>query len=212
MVSWRLIKLIVVDLDNTLCDTFHTITKRQWLHVADAFEGRGRLDIARILRKNPGKQSFTRTLHTLELTAVEGRFALKKYNENPVRALTLFPDALEFLKTPVPIVLLTRGEAGLQKKKIKHLGIEKFFKQIVIVDMLDCKKPAMQAILKRWKVKPSEALVVGDRIEEEIADAQALKIPSVLVRRPGLSVVSSRVKPDMSVRSLRTITRAIEKR
>lgn len=104
-------------MDNTLCDTYHTLTIRQWNFVADGFEKKGRLDVAKALRRRAGKQSFISVLKDLELSEQEKRFAVKRYDDNPVKNLKLFPDANAILATPIPKILMTRGEKILQQKK-----------------------------------------------------------------------------------------------
>jgi len=156
-----------------------------------------------------GKHSFLHSLKSARLTPTQIRFAIRVYDAVDVTKLTLFPDAGSLLAVPLSKILLSRGEPSLQRKKIKHLKIRSQFSEVRIVPTFERKHAVLQDILAEHNLHPKEALVIGDRIEEEIADARSLGIPAVLVRRPDWPVGKSRVKPDMVVRDLHVIARAL---
>lgn len=208
-IDFSRIKVLLVDMDNTLCDTYHTLTIRQWNRVADAFERKGRKDVARALRRRVGKQSFVSMLKDLSLTTSEMRFAIRVYDQNPVGSLRLFEDAPALLELPVPKVLLSRGEPALQRRKIRHLRIAKHFEDVIIIDTFAKKDDAMRDFLRRRRLRPAEVLVIGDRLEEEIMAAKKLKMPAVLVRRPDWPVAKVPAKPDLTVRSLAALAKRI---
>lgn len=211
-IDFSKIKLMVLDMDNTLCDTYHTLTIRQWNFVADGFEKKGRLDVAKALRRRAGKQSFISVLKDLELSEQEKRFAVKRYDDNPVKNLKLFPDANAILATPIPKILMTRGEKILQQKKIRHLRLAPFFDKIVFVGTFETKLPFLDKIIRQYKLLPREILVVGDRMEEEISDAKRLGMRAVLVRRPDWPIKRTKIKPDLTIRSLASLAKKIPKR
>ncbi len=208
-VEWKSVRLLIVDMDNTLCDTFHTLSARQWELVASSFEKRGEKDIARGIRSRFGRESFVKTLRELHLTDEQRRFAVRVYDRNPVGSLRLFPDAHALLELAVPKALLSRGEPALQRRKIRHLGIARHFDDIVIVDTFRTKTQAIKDILKRHEARPGDALIIGDRIEEEIADGRRLGVPTALVRRRGWKPGKHVVEPDVTVRSLETIAKRL---
>ena len=71
------------------------------------------------------------------------------------------------------------------------------------------KKDVFMKVLKEYKLSPSQALVIGDRVEEEIKDANALGIPSVLVLRPHWPVIKNVATPTMRVRSMHALVKKI---
>jgi HAD superfamily hydrolase (TIGR01509 family) len=194
-------------MDNTLSDTFHTLSVAQWKRVAIAFEKKGRKDYAAAIRKNIGKQGFVHTLKQIGMKKQDMHFAVKIYDTVSVRGLKLYPDAQDILNVDLPKVLITRGEKNLQIRKIKHLGIGKHFEKIVYVPTFGTKKQSFKDVMKQFKVKPKECLVIGDRLEEEIKDANELGIPSVLVRRPGWKIKTGTAKPNVVVKSLKTVVK-----
>jgi len=204
-IDFSKIKLLIVDMDNTLCDTFHTLSTLQWDRVAKAFEKKGRTDVAVALRKNLGKKGFVKTLDELGLPMAEKRFAVSIYDAVDVRSLKLYPDASAILALKIPKVLVTRGEKSLQVKKIAHLGVKKYFEGVYFVPTFSGKKVYFEKILNKYHLKPDEALVIGDRLEEEIKDANILGVPSVLVLRPEWPIRRGDGVADLTVRSLEKI-------
>src|SRR5258708_2564545 len=126
MVSFSNIKLLIIDMDNTLCDTFHTLSKQQWENVAKAFERKGWTKQAQLLRKNLGKFGFVHTLARADFTDEERKYAVKIYDQVDVKPLKLYPDAHAIMEVNIPKVLVTRGEKSLQIKKIKRIGVRKY--------------------------------------------------------------------------------------
>lgn len=211
-IPWKRIRLLIIDMDNTLCDTLHTLSRPQWIHVERELKARGLVEEAGFIKRNFGKQSFLRTLEASGMSRADMTFALKTYDRVDVKTLKLFSDAKSVLAVPLPKVLLTRGELSLQRKKIAHLGLRPHFSDVRIVSTFQSKRTALKSILLKHRLRPKEALVIGDRIEEEIMDAKALGIPAVLVRRPDWPLAKSRVKPDMVVRDLHTVAKALRLR
>lgn len=210
MVSFKGIKLLIVDMDNTLCDTFHTLSKNQWEKAAKVLERNGYKKHANIFRKNLGKFSFKHTIEQLGLPERERSLAMQAYDTVAVKNLKLYPDAKAIFEMGIPKVIVTRGDATLQAKKLRHLKLKKYFQKVYYIPTFKLKKEAFRKILKLHKIKPHEALVIGDRIEEEIKDANALGIPSVLVLRPDWPVHRNIAKPTITVRSLYSLRRYIK--
>lgn len=197
------VKLLIVDLDNTLCDTFHSLSKNQWEHAAKMLERHhAKPEHVRLLRKDFGRFSFRHVLTGIGMSKKEERIALAAYDAVDIKPLKLYDDASAVFDIPVRKVLVTRGEPKLQKEKIAHLRIRKHFDAVYYVPTFAKKLDTFKRILKLHKLKPSEVLVIGDRVEEEILDANTLGIPSCLVLRPSWPVHRGVAKPNITVRSL----------
>ncbi len=208
-IPWSDIRLLIIDLDNTLCDTLHTLSHPQWRKVEDAFISRGWTAEARAVRREFGKRGFLRTLQDAKLTEEQVRFAIRVYDQVDIRSLRLFQDARSLLDVPLPKALISRGEPFLQRRKIAHLRIRRHFDDIRIISTFKDKEDAIRSTLRKHRLRPREALVIGDRIEEEIAAARRLRVPCVLVRRPDWPVGPHRVTPDLTVRDLRMVSRRL---
>ena len=75
------IKLLVVDLDNTLANTFHLFSIRPWDLVAQWFIQQGKKDDATILRKQFGKGSFRSTISAMNISQKDRDAAEKLYRD-----------------------------------------------------------------------------------------------------------------------------------
>jgi FMN phosphatase YigB (HAD superfamily) len=203
------IKLLVIDLDNTLCDTFHTLSKMQWEKALAVLQRDGveRKTILR-MRRQLGRHSFRSAVQRLDKR--RQRLAIRAYDDVDVRTLRLYGDAMALLRLPLPKVLVTRGERRLQREKIHHLGIRRFFRRVYHVPTFDQKRSAFRKVLKDFRLEPHEALVIGDRIEEEIKDAKSLRIPTAFIDRPGWPSHPSAAKPDLTVKSLAYIAQHLK--
>lgn len=101
-----------------------------------------------------------------------------------------YPDLDVLAHLGVRLFLVTTGFKRMQAGKIQALGIQALFERIEIdaIDEPDRKgKAALFAdILATTQLLPTEALVVGDSAESEIAAGNALGIPTVQILRPGV--------------------------
>lgn len=93
----------------------------------------------------------------------------------------LFDDAKEILNLPLPKAILTDSPKFL----FSNLGLEKYF-QIFTPKETNFLKPDQRAflvVLDFFKVKPKEALMVGDEIERDLIPAKNLGMDTILVER-----------------------------
>ncbi|HWA84284.1 MAG TPA: HAD family hydrolase [Fimbriimonadaceae bacterium] len=105
------------------------------------------------------------------------------------RALRLFDDSefvLQSLSKRYPLGLITNGPADIQRQEIRTLGIERFFRHILIEGEMGEGKPnptvfarALQAI----DGKPEEILFVGNSYAHDVSPALACGWRAVWVRR-----------------------------
>jgi FMN phosphatase YigB (HAD superfamily) len=87
-------------------------------------------------------------------------------------------------------ILVTTGFRQLQESKVDALGFRHLFTS-VHVDAIDeaprlGKESIFAAVLAAHRLRPGEALVVGDSATSEIAAGNALGIPTVQILRPGV--------------------------
>jgi len=203
------VKLLIVDMDNTLCDTFHTLSVPKWKKVAMQLKGKGWGYLIPKIDKYFGRYSFVQSMRLAGMNKEQMQFAIEHYNDTDVASLKLFPDAFPLLELPIPKILLSRGHKPVQDSKIKHLQLRPYFEKIVIVDSFETKDKAIEQALVDYEIEPQEALIIGDRMDEEIAIGKRLNIPTVLVKRTEVPL-TYRFKPDMIVHSLRTLVNKLK--
>ena len=106
--------------------------------------------------------------------------------------------------------LLTTGFKNLQESKIRSLGIENDFTEIVVIDPDKSemtKKDAMVRIMDEYKLRATDLLVVGDDPESEIKAAKELGIASFLLDTKSIYPNS---QADFNGKSLKEVLNYIE--
>jgi len=86
--------------------------------------------------------------------------------------------------------LVTAGYQKFQQSKIALLKLEKYFKEIHIVDVTTTsltKKDVFAGIIDRYRYNLSEVLVIGDDLESEISAGNDLGIDTVVYDKAGFN-------------------------
>ena len=103
----------------------------------------------------------------------------------------LFPktrEVLEQLSSQFKLGLLTNGAPDLQREKIAASGCEDLFSAIIISGEYGVGKPEpaiFAHLLQKLGVTSSEAMMVGNSLERDMAGARAAGMVSVWMRLPG---------------------------
>ena len=116
---------------------------------------------------------------------------LSFYEEN----WALLPGAVEFLAATLhlPRAIVTNGNKPQVQRKISKLGLASHFQAVVTPEDCGARKPNPKIFLHALEllgVKPSEALMVGDNHDADIAPALALGMRMFRVNpsEPGQSI------------------------
>ncbi|MFZ4116626.1 MAG: HAD family hydrolase [Chthoniobacterales bacterium] len=119
----------------------------------------------------------------------------------------LFPhavDLLQELSQRYRLGLLTNGAPDLQREKIAAFGLESFFSAIIISGEHGVGKPKpalFEKMLKDLGASASQAIMVGNSLERDIAGARGAGIRSVWIDL-GDSKERSDVRPDFRITEL----------
>jgi putative hydrolase of the HAD superfamily len=100
-----------------------------------------------------------------------------------------FDDYHHLKQIPLVKFLVTTGYLKLQYSKIRQLGIENDFEEIIVVDpdvSNKTKKDVFAEIMEKYNYKPEELLIIGDDPESEIKAAIALNIDTFLFDPAGI--------------------------
>lgn len=104
-------------------------------------------------------------------------------------ALPVYPDVAAIVGLPCRKVLVTTGVAGMQWQKIEATGIRAWLDGVHIDDVLAVprvgKKGVFEVVLREYGGDPEGAVVVGDRLDSEIAAGNALGLRTIHVARNG---------------------------
>ena len=132
------------------------------------------------------------------------------YIEEHERRVHVFPGALETLKAlndaGVPLALLTNGNKASQRGKINRFNLEPYFDCILVEEEFGVGKPDERVYLhalEQLGAQPSEAWIVGDNLEWEVAAPQRLGITAIWHDHTGKGLPKgSNIRPDRIIRSL----------
>jgi HAD superfamily hydrolase (TIGR01509 family) len=114
----------------------------------------------------------------------------------------LFDDAKEVLDLPYQKAILTEAPHFL----FSHLNLEKYFR-IFTPKETKFSKPDERAFLKVlnfFKVKPEEALMVGDEIERDLIPAKKLGMEAILIDREN-KIKDAQIKKISSLKELKNL-------
>ncbi len=182
------IRAIVFDLDDTLVDTTGQLLEPAHLDAATAMIAAGlpgtaqevaqaRIDLS---RAHPGESVDLLVAHRYgcedDAVVMAGHRA---FYERRVRRLDAFPDAHAVLRelgeAGVLRLLVTAGHPPTQRQKLTLAGLDELLDGIRICDYTDPdKQGAIAELMAEHSVQPQETLVIGDRLDREIAAARRL--------------------------------------
>jgi putative hydrolase of the HAD superfamily len=230
----RKIKVVSLDLDNTLWDVERTIIKaesdmRQWMfeHIPDALElyksGAASEFRTQVVADNPTKVhdlSFLRIEVLCKIITATGisvaqsrdfaekAFAIFFRGRNEV---AFFPGALEMLNVlaqKYTIFALTNGNADVEK-----VGISHFLAGAVSSANVGASKPdplMFTTVLQKAGVKPEQCIHVGDHLTDDIYGANNVGMHTLWVNLTDQIREKDQVKADIEVNSLQALSPALE--
>jgi putative hydrolase of the HAD superfamily len=154
-----------------------------WSDLERFREGRLNIEQARRIFVRAG---FEKLGLKVESLADEMADTFSREREIGIRPLDGAVRALEFLQANgAAMVLLTNGEARLQRAKIERFGLERFFKTILIESETGVGKPdprAYRAALASLGAAPDRVWMVGDDLEFDVRPAKALGMRAAWIR------------------------------
>ncbi len=180
-----MIRAVVFDLDDTLVDTSGQLLVPAHTEAAAAMIAAGlpgtleevtqkRLDLSRAHPREPADVRVAQFYGVTDVAVVEAGH--NAFYRRTVRALDPFPDAIPVLEElgarGLLRLMVTAGFERTQLTKLKLAGLDAHLDTIVVVDAH--KEEAIAALLDEHALQPPHVVVVGDRIDREIAAARRL--------------------------------------
>lgn len=210
----RHIQAVLFDLDSTLMDDFGALEKA-WGVFQTGCEQRGlsgdwgklRLVYERhaweqwTLGDNPRRHDAPETILekawvlTLEEEPREGfpppRVLAKDFVACLEASWCLYedvPPVLNDLTRRVPLAVVTNGGVDFQGRKFKRLGLDRWFKSMLVSEACGSTKPDSAIFLtacRRLDVAPEHCLMVGDSLERDVEGALNAGLKVVWLDRSG---------------------------
>ena len=128
----------------------------------------------------------------------------------PTRTI-LFPYAIEILQylseKKYELHLITNGFEITQHSKLKHSGLDKYFKEVITSEGSNSLKPNKEIFdfaFSKTGAKPHESIMLGDNIEVDILGAMNAGIDQVFINH---NQIETEVRPTYTVYSLKELER-----
>jgi len=100
-----------------------------------------------------------------------------------------YPDVEAVIALPQRKILVTTGLPGVQLQKVAALGFDAWLESVHVDDVLAVprrgKRAVFASVLEETGLAPGSVVVVGDRVDAEIAAGRALGLATVHVAREG---------------------------
>ncbi|XP_042358246.1 N-acylneuraminate-9-phosphatase [Plectropomus leopardus] len=187
--------------DNTvssICDKF----KQKLLHESfDPSAGRS-IDEVRVGHWEESIQEAVGNCSTPSL----GAQCYYLWKNSRLDALRLSPEIcnlLRQLRSRYKLVLLTNGEAQVQREKIKAVGCEEFFDAVVVAGEHAEQKPFVSIFtlcFSMLELEAQDCIVVGDSLDTDIQGGFNARLrATVWVSSAGGAVPEGSVKPDFTI-------------
>jgi putative hydrolase of the HAD superfamily len=132
---------------------------------------------------------------------------LDAFRSHAPRSLTPYPgapDALAELRRELAIGLVSDGDVGIQRAKLRALGLSDAFDVVILSDAYgrELRKPhpaPFQVALVALGVDAEEAVYVGDRPDKDVAGAAAAGMRAIRVRTGEYATLPDVPAPSASV-------------
>jgi len=185
-----MIKLLIFDMDNTLFDTYGQLGIKVLDSMIEKMKAHGLTDEQeKIMREKYITTGFRTVANQLKLSDKLKEIGKSTYKEMDLSEITPFDDVGLIKDFTQKKVLVTSGTEKVQNEKIRILGIAPLFDEIIIdpIGSGESRDKIFRELLEKHKVKPEEAMVIGDNAEAEIAASNKLGMVTVQIfRRPFL--------------------------
>ncbi len=205
-----MIKAIFFDLDDTLVNS----KKAEYNAICDfkklysEFDKIKDIDFANVWNKitieiyeeyHSGKISFEElrigrmkglfSNYSINISDEEAEQKFKDYKSIYEKNWILFDDAkevLEHLKNKYKLVIISNGDGKWQRKKIEHMGLNKYFSDIIISSEVGYSKPEKEIFdiaCKMVDLKPANCVMIGDKLKVDIQGALNAGMQAIWVNR-----------------------------
>lgn len=190
-------KLVLFDLDDTLCDHSTSLRVRLRMAFGPVFDGMSGEDLNEVVeasaaRSIAGTEHFAAVLGEFGVTEPERiSGAIQRYIGDRYRGLKLYAESLEVIQVirqQKQIGLITNGPSKIQRDKLVWLDIGHLFPVALVSEEEGIAKPDPEIFHRALRLagsQPEEAVYIGNDARVDIAGAHAAGLTSVWINRGG---------------------------
>lgn len=145
-----------------------------------------------------------------EILTIARKF--KEIRENSLHLFDEVPEVMEELRGEFRLGMLTNGPSDLQRSKIKVLGIEPWFDDIVVSGEHGMAKPdpgIFEVALSRLNADPEDTIYIGNSPQYDVLGANNAGIP-VIWRRDESEEEIEEANPDLIIDDLTPLSNGLE--
>jgi len=141
--------------------------------------------------------------------------AIVAYLKRKFEVLRTYPSVkpiLKKLKKKYTLAIVTDAPRNKAWQRLVICGMDDIFEVVVTTDDAGQKKPhraPFEMALKKLKIKPSEALFVGDNVDRDMLGAKALGMKTCLAEYGAERTKARKAKTDYKIREFRRILKVI---
>jgi len=206
------IKAIFLDFDGTISDA-HGIAFKSLVRTLNEFGYE--FDESTLLRAMGNKMQVIMKELPGHLDEVRKRF-YKYFTKEAIEGgikLCVSVKPLWELKKDYPLIIVSNSETHFLKKSIKKLGLKGLFKKIYGADKFSHKDEMLEKLFKKMKIKPSQAIYVGDRFTDIEYAREAGCIAIAIQNKYAWSSLETikKEKPDYIIKNFEELKKIIRK-
>ncbi|HHE36329.1 MAG TPA: HAD family hydrolase [Candidatus Woesearchaeota archaeon] len=205
-----MIKLLILDLDNTLFDTYGQLAVKVFDDMLLRMRKAGLTKKQEeVLRREYPLTGFRILAKQLRLSDEIKRIGMSTYKNMDLSKIKPFPDVKLLKNFKQRKILVTSGTKEVQLRKVDILGIKDLFDEIIVDESSNPqgKQKIFSKILSKYNVKPNEVMVIGDNAKSEINAGNNLGMITIQILRRQLL----RGKADYHVKNLYGVKKILEK-
>jgi putative hydrolase of the HAD superfamily len=181
-----MIKLIIFDLDNTLFDTYGQLGVKVIDEMIYRMRKAGlKKEQEKIIRQKYPFTGFRMLAQELKLSEKLKKIGMSAYEEMDLSGIKPYDDIIVLDELEQKKVLVTSGTQKVQMSKVRILGIQHFFNDIIVdeANNVEGRKSIFSELAKQYKAKPGEVMIIGDNPEIELAAGKSLGMITVHIIR-----------------------------
>jgi len=209
------IKAIFFDFDGTVSDA-HGIAFKSIVRTLNEFEYK--FEEARLLKLMGSKMQII--LKKLGLNAGHIGAVRRRFYKHFIKAavdggikLCVSVKPLWELKNDYPLIVVSNSETSFLRASIKKLGLKGLFDNVYGAEKFSHKDAMLEKLFRKMKIKPSEAIYVGDRFSDIEFARDAGCVAVAIHNKCSWSLLSliKKEKPDYIIKDFRGLRKILEK-